>query len=423
MSIKQRLYPKPGQVAGLAMHAAHVRFVWNIGLEQRNFWRPHHKGRRAPITMSSQMRELAELRRAEEWLAAGSSSVQQAALRDLHRAFVNWWKNPTHFRRPTWRRAGVHEGFYVRDLKVRQCSRRTGQVHVPKVGWVKFRLTRPFAEVAAATSARVTLRGGRWHVSFTTAPRRFERKSTGAVVGIDRGVTNTLATSEGALAHAPVPTAGEQRRFLALQQRLARQRKGSNRRAVTREKISRMQQRWADRRRDWVEQTTTTLVRDYDLIAIENLNITGMVRRPRPKPDPNQPGAFLPNGARAKAALNRSIHASVWGTFAQRLADKAAQTPDGDRTAVIAVDPKNTSRQCPACGHVAAENRESQALFACQSCGHTAHADLNAAHNILARAITTLPEPGYAAGRAVNGRIRPTPVGRVNQPEPARQAS
>src|SRR5690606_11111723 len=123
----------------------------------------------------------------------------------------------------------------------------------------------------------------------------------GAAVGIDRGVANTLATSDGALAHAPVPTAGEQRRFLALQQRLARQRKGSNRRAVTREKIARMQQRWADWHRNWVDQTTTTLARDYDLIAIENLNITGMVRRHRPKPDPNQPGACLPNGARAKA--------------------------------------------------------------------------------------------------------------------------
>jgi len=143
-----------------------------------------------------------------------------------------------------------------------------------------------------------------------------------------------------------------------------------------------------------------------------HLGVVSIKQRLYPKP-----------GQVAGLAMHASIHASVWGTFAQRLADKAAQTPDGHRTAVIAVDPKNTSRQCSACGHVAAENRESQALFACQSCGHTAHADLNAAHNILARAITTLPTPGYAAGRAVNGRIRPTPVGRVNHPEPARQAS
>lgn len=68
-----------------------------------------------------------------------------------------------------------------------------------------------------------------------------------------------------------------------------------------------------DRRTDWVEQVTTALARTYDLIALEDLNTAGMVRRPKPKPDPDKPAAFLPNGARAKAALNRAILASCWG--------------------------------------------------------------------------------------------------------------
>src|SRR5450759_3698750 len=77
-----------------------------------------------------QQKELAEARQASEWLRVGSSSVQQAALRDLDRAFQNWWKNPGHFGHPTWRRAGVHEGFYIRDLSVRRLNRKWGEIQV-----------------------------------------------------------------------------------------------------------------------------------------------------------------------------------------------------------------------------------------------------------------------------------------------------
>ena len=126
VSIRQRLYPSPAQVAGLSMHCAHARFVWNLGLEQRQMWSPDHRGRRAAITSGSQMRELAQARAAFDWLRQGSSPVQQAALRDLDRAYRNWWANPGHFRSPTWRKAGVNESFYVRDLSVTQVTRAAG---------------------------------------------------------------------------------------------------------------------------------------------------------------------------------------------------------------------------------------------------------------------------------------------------------
>ena len=106
-----------------------------------------------------------------------------------------------------------------------------------------------------------------------------------------------------------------------------------------------------------------------------------MTRRPKPKPDPERPGVYLPNGARAKAGLNKAILASCWGKFATRLAQKM---PDGH---VVAVDPRYTSQQCHACGHTAPENRESQAVFCCTLCGHSGHADTNAARNIADRAI------------------------------------
>jgi len=295
----------------------------------------------------------------------------------------------------------------IRDLTVRRLNRKWGVVTVPKVGPVRFRTSRLWADITQATSARVTHRNGRWHIAFTTPAADTITAGTGAVVGIDRGVANTLATSDGQMIQAPALSGGEQARFLRLQQRLSRQQKGSVRRQATLDKLAVLRRRLEDRRTDWVEQTTTGLARTYDVIAVEDLRITNMVRRPAPKPDPDQPSGFLPNGARAKAALNKAILASMWGRFLTRLDHKM---PEG---AVLRVDPKNSSRTCAACGHCAPGNRESQAVFECVACGHSAHADTNAAVVILNRALSST----MAAGHAVSGRGSPAiPAGSANQP-------
>ncbi len=406
MSIKQRLYPVPAESARMVEHCHHARFVFNIGLEQRAMWSgdKHNRGRHPEygnldadrVTTATQMRELAQLRADLDWLRSGSSSVQQAALRDLDRAFANFYAGRAKY--PTFKRRSDREGsFVVRDLTVGRLNRKWGLVMVPKVGMVRFRISRLWADITHGTSARITHRNGRWHIAFTTPPADKIAATTGAVVGIDRGVANTLATSDGQMIQAPALTTGEQARFLRLQQQLSRQQKGSVRRRHALDKLAGLRRRIEDRRIDWVEQTTTDLARSYDMVAVEDLRITNMVRRPAPKPDPDQPGVFLPNGARAKAALNKAILASVWGRFLTRLDHKM---PEGH---VVRVDPKNTSRTCAACGHTAATNRKSQAVFACQACGHSAHADTNAALVILDRALGST----MAAGHAVSGRESP----------------
>jgi len=402
VSIKQRLYPGSGQVPALVKHAEHARFVWNLALEQVNCYRRE----RGPTPNNAvRMRQLTEARGASEWLVLGSSSVQQAALQDFDQAMKNWWAR-TH-RRPTWRKASRHNSFCVRDLTVARINRKWATVLIPRLGYVQFRLTRPFAEVASASSARVSLdRSGRWWVSFTCPPPTFARTPTGRSVGVDRGCINSIATSDGIMAHAPGLTAGEQARFLSLQRRKARQVKDSGRYRATSRKIARLYAKLGDRRRDWVEQTSTALVREYDVVAIEDLRILNMVRTPAPKPDPEVPGAYLPNSARAKAALSKAILASCWGGLALRLAHKASRTTGPARSVVVVVDPRNTSRTCAACGHVAKENRESQAVFSCHACGHQAHADTNAAINILRRAQPPALAVIEVCGRTDRERVR-----------------
>ena len=374
MSIRQRLCPDPESATWLAEHCSDSRFVYNLGLEQRNLWQRH---RAARITTVSQQKELAEARR-ETWLGNGSSSVQQAALRDLDRAFQNWWKNPGHFGHPSWRRAGVHEGFYIRDLSVRRLNRKWGEVQVPKAGWVRFRISRQWAEITAATSARVTLdRAGRWHASFTTPAPAFERQSTGAVVGLDMGVAQSVTTSDGEhLRMPPLLSPDEAQRKRRLQRKMARQQKGSGRRCRTKVSIARLAARETDRRKDWIEKTTTQLVRDFDLIVIENLRVKNMVR------SANGTVANPGRNVRQKSGLNRSIYAQSWALFRQRLMDKATHATD--LVELVAVNPAYTSQRCSDCGYAAKDNRESQAIFRCRACGFTANADVNAAINILA---------------------------------------
>ena len=148
--------------------------------------------------------------------------------------------------------------------------------------------------------------------------------------------------------------------------------------------VARLRAREADRVKDWVERTTTTLVRHYDLVAIEDLRVKAMCRSGRGTIE--APGRHVA----AKSGLNREILARRWGLFACRLNDKATLAG----VVVVKVNPANTSRRCHACGHVAAENRKSQAVFGCVACGHAAHADVNAARNILAagRAVTAQGE-------------------------------
>jgi putative transposase len=377
MSHKYRLYPTPGQESVLMRHCSDSRTIWNVALEQFN-------GSRR-VDIKTWDKQLSEARAEFDWLRDGSSSVQQAALRDLRQALKNWWSNPAHFRRPTWRsyRKGSM-GFVVRDLTATRLSRKWGEITIPKAGRVRFRWTRALPN--DAKSARVTQdRAGRWYVSVVSGQPEFPREQTGAVVGLDFGVTHTATTSQGD--HLDMPellTHGEDHRLRRLQRRMARQQKGSNRRQRTKIAIARLKARERDRRKDWIEQTSTTLVRDYDHISIEDLQVKNLLRSASGTIE--EPGKNVAQ----KRGLNRGIHSAAWSVLRTRIEQKASAATS--HVLVMAVNPAYTSQRCAACGHTEGANRESQAVFSCRSCGHTANADVNAARNI------------NAAGLAVSGR-------------------
>jgi transposase len=369
-------------------HCAHARFVWNLAVEQHSHWRP---GRANAPNFPEQCQQLTAARADYPWLTAGSQMVQQQALRDFARAMTAYLDRRNPAGRPSWRKAGRDEGFRivaVRPEHVRRLSRKTGAIWIPKTGWVRFRWSCPVPQ--SAKSYRITRdRAGRWHVAFAVIPEPIPAPGNGEVTGIDRGVAVSAALSTGELLRAPGLTAREQGRRRRLEHKLARSRRGSNRRGRVRLAIARLRARQTDRRKDWAEKASTDIARRFDMIKVEDLQIRNMTRSA--KGTRNNPG----RNVRQKAGLNREIMQSGWGLLVRRLEDKAPGR-------VEKINPAFTSQRCSACGHMDAKSRESQARFACTACGFACNADVNAARNI-------------AAGHAVTARGGFRNAGPVNR--------
>jgi len=375
---RYRLIPTPAQQAVLRDHCGHARYVWNLAIEQHSHW---HPGRGNAPGYLEQCRQLTQARAENPWLAAGSQTVQQQALRDFAQAMKAFFDPANPAGRPSWRKAGRDEGFRIvgrgGQWDVRRVSRHVGQVWVPKAGWVRFRWSR--AVPPGAKSYRVRMdRAGRWHVAFAVIPAPVPAPGNGQTVGIDRGVAVSAALSTGDLLHCPGLTARERTRLRRLQRKLARAKRGSNRRGRARHAIARLRARESDRRKDWAEKVSTDIARRFDLIRVEDLQIANMTRSA--KGTRENPG----RNVRQKAGLNRGILGSGWGLLVRRLEDKAPGRVEKIRPAL-------TSQRCSACGQVDRGSRESQAVFRCTACGFAGNADVNAAINI-------------AAGHAVTAR-------------------
>ena len=387
---RYRLEPTREQADALLRHCADARYVWNLCVEQDGWWR---RGRGRMPGFAERCRQLTAARADNPWLAEGSVIVQQQAIRDHAQAMAQFFAGTR--KRPGWRRRGEDESFRVvaiRSSDVRRLNRNWGEVNVPKVGWIRFRWSRAVSD--RVKSYRVIRdRAGRWHVAFAVIPAPITGPGSGDVIGIDRGVVVSAALSTGEMLSAPGLSSHERARLRKLERKLARARRGSGHRARVKISLARLKGREATRRKDWVEKVSTTLARRFDLIRVEDLNIRAMTRSAR--------GTLAEPGRNvaAKAGLNRGIARSGWGLLVRRIEDKAPGR-------VERVPSAWTSQRCSACGHIARESRESQALFRCVACGFACNADVNAARNIAA-GHAVKARGGDGASRPVNREPQP----------------
>jgi putative transposase len=303
----------------------------------------------------------------------------QQAIKDLDRAYQNWWAGRASA--PSPRKHGVNDSMCLPDpamFDFRRLSRHWGEVRLPKLGWVRLRWDRAIpGTVRTITVAR---RAGIW-----TLAAQYEREvsepppSALPSVGIDRGVAVFAALSDGT---AIAPVNAGQRASHALgraQRKLARKKRGSNNRRKQARRVAKRHARVANTRKDFLHKASTTVAQNHGAVVLEKLDVRNMVRSAAGTAQ--EPG----RNVRPKAGLNRAILDQGWGAFRSMLAYKLAERGG----TLIEVPPAYTSQTCSACGVIDAASRNGPP-FCCTGCGHSAHADTNAAINIVRRADSAL---------------------------------
>jgi putative transposase len=378
-----RLRPTARQHVALAACVDAHRELYNAALQERRDAWSHASHTR--ISYGAQSAQLTEMRAVRPDQAVWSFSSQHATLRRLNKAFAGF------FRRVKMANAGVKPGYprfkgagrfdsveWPKDGDGARWLPEAKRVYLQGIGQVKVDLHREVA--GRVKTIQMKRQGRRWMLvlSCDDVPTK-PLPVTGRQVGIDVGIVAFATTSDRQHVDNPRWARAAADRLAAAQQRLQRARRGGKNRAAKRETVAGRHRKIANQRKDFHHKQARALAVRYDLIVVEDLKIVNMLRRAKPVADPANPGHYLPNGARAKSGLNRSIGDAGWGQFVSILRAKAEEAG----RAWIEVDPQHTSDGCERCGHAARENRVTQAEFACQHCGHTAPADEHAARNIL----------------------------------------
>jgi putative transposase len=370
--------------------------LYNGALQERRDAYRHVS--KATVRYGGQSAQLKEIRTFDpERQGRWSFSSQQATLRRLDKAFAAFFRRIGTGEKPGYPRfKGIGHFDSVVFPKDGDGCRwdsaphdRHTRVRLQGVGHVRVHQHRSVKGRVKTIS--IKREGCRWYVILACDQVPVEPlPDTGSTVGIDMGTVYFFTDSGGEHVENPkfldamAKELADAQRHLASFPKRTRQRTKKHRAAAR--KVAKLHTKIRRQRLDHHHKTALALVRDHDVIAHEKLDIAGMTKAPAPRRDPAAPGSFLPNGAAAKAGLNRSILDAGWAQFLGILANKAESA--GRLT--VPVDARNTSRTCPpsagGCGHVAKENRVTQAKFQCAACGFSANADHVGALNILDRA-------------------------------------
>jgi putative transposase len=379
---KFRAYPThPQEGRSVRLLADHCG-LYNAALEERReAWRM----RRVSVSYGMQSAQLRDIRRADpDGQGRHSFTAQQQTLRRLSTVFTAFYQRCKEGgKKPGYPRFKPHQRFsqvtFVAGdgAKLEAEAGKWAHASFQAVGRVKIRQHRQVRGMVKTLTLK--REGRRWYVIVVADTEPVPLPATGREAGVDVGVARFLTTSDGEVIGNPRFLAASAEVIADLQRRKAKARPGSGNQKRLRRALAREWRKVRNRRRDFHHKTARALVNQCDVIALEDLNTAGMTRRPAPRPDPGQPGAFLPNNAAAKSGLNRSILDAGWAQFTHILAAKAEEA--GRR--VVFVNPAGTSIGCYCCGRRC--DRPEQKTVICPVCGPH-DADVNGARNIAARA-------------------------------------
>ncbi len=346
-----------------------------------------------------QITALPELKKARPWFGDIDSTVLQQNVKRLDAAYKNFFEGRGF---PKFKNRSNFSSFtYTMGVKVQG-----NKIYLPKIGWMRFHNSRPIPNGFTIKAVTVRKRQDGWYVSVKIEDKTIPDyvvvalTDVKSVIGCDMGITKLVHLSDGHQIKNPkFATNKKVKRILKIRQRrVSRKVKGSKNRKKSALIVGRLHKKIADKRHAYQWEVANTIAsKNVDAIDVEDLNVSGMLKRCRVKIDETT-GRFLPNGQSRKRGLNRSISDASWNQLSQKIEYMAGKSGK----VFVLVNPKHTSQKCNACNHIDAGNRNKE-KFICLSCGHMAHADINAAKNLeelamskiasMVRRDSTEPEP------------------------------
>lgn len=365
---KFQLRPKAEHINKMKQFAGCCRFVWNkaLALEKETY---EETGKRIGYNSLAGMLRDWKDEETTTFLSECHSQVLQQALKDLDRAYVNFFQKRAKL--PRFKKKGMHSSFrYPQGFKLDEANSR---IYLPKIGWVRYRNSRKIQGIPKQMA--VSLRAGSWCVSIQT-----EREVADPIhpsdisIGIDMGITNFATCSDGTVI-VPLHSFRKHEKKLAKEQRkLSRKKKFSRNWHKQKMKVQRLHKKIADVRSDFLHKSSTVISKNHATIVMEDLHVRNMSASASGSLE--NPG----RNVKAKSELNKSILDQGWFEFRRQIAYKS----EWRGGILVVVPPQYTSQTCSVCGHVDKKNRISQSQFVCTKCYQEMHADHNAALNILA---------------------------------------
>ena len=362
------LMPIGEQERNMRRYAGSCRFVYNQALA----WQTERYAKDKTVQFSYvTLANLLPIWKKEfKWLSDSPSQVLQQALKDLERSYKNFFAKRAKF--PRFKKRGQSTSF--RFPQGYELDEANARIRLPKLGWMRYRKSRNV--VGKIKNITLSQRGGKWFMSVQTerevdAP--LPQASTS--VGIDMGITRFATLSDGTFIEPLSSFKRHEVRLRRYQRRMSRKVKFSSNWRKAKAKVTKCHSDIANARKDYLHKTTTAIAKANALVCIEDLQVRNMSK--------SASGTLEQKGKNvaAKSGLNKAILDQGWFEFRRQLEYKLTWRGG----LLVAVDPKYTSRTCPACFHESKDNRMTQAKFECVDCGYANNADVVGAMNILAR--------------------------------------
>ena len=370
---KYKIKPTVKQQIQLSKTFGCARFIYNWGLDiKTKTWTNEHKS----VSYFELAHELTTLKQTDEyvWLKEVPNESLQQSLRCLDKAYTQFFKAKKGF--PKFK-SKKHSKDTAKFIAAVHFDFDNWKVKIPKCGWVKLCMNKPFDLSTCKTGTLTVSRdkcGEYWCSIVVETPEQMKPKakaSESTAVGIDLGIKDYAILSDGTKYGNPKYYENNQRRLKLLQQRFARTKKGSNRHEVMRLKVAKQYRKITNCRIDFLHKLTTDLVNRFDTICLENLNVDGMIKNHN---------------------FAKSIQSASWGEFVKQIKYKSEWF---GKNVIFIGRFEPSSKTCSKCGYIKSDLTLKDREWTCPVCGEHHDRDINAAINIKQMALNPQALVGF----------------------------